>query len=109
MVGSDVDSRAVTRHSRQQCCYEAEGSDDLEVAAGELYVALAQEIECTDTECEERTERPRRGDRMEELDDSRGRESYSPEVTHLIAHRLGVEDHTLRILHPSVSDEDPYS
>ena len=109
LVGGDVDSRAVPRHSRQQSCYETEGSDDLEVATSELYIALTQEVEGTDSEGEEGTQRPRRGDRVEELDDSRGREGYGPEVVHLVAHRLGVKDHPLRILHPSVSDEDPYS
>ena len=45
---------------------------------------------------------------MEELDDSRRGEGYGPEVCHLVAHRLGVEDHPLWVLHPSVGYEDPY-
>ena len=46
---------------------------------------------------------------MEELDNSCRRESHSPEVVHLITHRVGVEDHPLRILHPSIGNKNPYS
>ena len=108
LVGGDIDSRAVTRHSRQQSCYETEGSDDLEVATSELYIVLTQEVESTDSEGEEGPQRPGRGHRVKELHDRRGGEGYGPEVVHLIAHRLGVEDHPLRVLHPSVGNEDPY-
>ena len=37
-----------------------------------------------------------------------GESATAQKFAHLVAHRLGVEDHALRILHPSVSDEDPY-
>ena len=46
---------------------------------------------------------------MEELDNSCRRESHSPEVIHLITHRVGVEDHPLGILHPSIGNKNPYS
>ena len=44
---------------------------------------------------------------MEELVHCHRREGDCPEVEHLVAHRVGVERHARRILHPSVGDQDP--
>ena len=45
---------------------------------------------------------------MQELNDSGRRKSHSPKVCHLITHRLWVKHHITRVLHPGVSDQDPY-
>ena len=92
---------------REQRRTDADDGRDLDALPGEFLLALTKQIPATHTYTEHGTDDPRRGDRMKKLINCKRREGHVGERGHLIAHRIGIERTSYRILHPGVGHKDP--
>ena len=75
---------------------------------GKTGFTLLEQVPRTDTDNEDGTCHPSAGNGVQELYDSHRIEHQRPEVHHFVTHRVGIERHTHRMLHPRVGYQNPY-
>ena len=102
-------SRAVTRDGSEQRSHQSHAGTNFNALGGQLLFALLQQIPAADGNGKHRSDNPRRGYRVAELVDGKGRECHIQKRYHLVAHGVGVELATHGILHPSIGYQNPPS
>ena len=97
----------VARRGGQQGEEQSERSCHADAPAGRLPVAAPEQVPGADPDDEQGGQQERRGDGVEKLVDSNGREEHFAERGHLVAHGLHVEPAADGALHPGVGYQDP--
>ena len=102
--------RRVTRHGNDQRREQAEDGSNLNARESHLLMTFLEQIPARYADDEHGSQHPAAQHGVEELDDSYIRKGHFPETArglHLIAHRIRIERHAHRMLHPGVGHQYP--
>ena len=102
-----MDGRAIATPHQQQGADDTDDRGHTDAGQRKTNLALLDEIPRTDANHEDGTRHPSARNGVEELHDGNRIEHQSPEIDHLVTHRVGIELHTYGVLHPRVGHENP--
>ena len=99
----------IARPHCQQRSDQSENSTDLYTGKCKLTVTFLQQEPTADTYNKHTAKHPSGQHRMEKLIDRHRRSCHRPEIYHFITHRIRIELHAYRMLHPCIRNENPPS
>ena len=99
--------RSITGNSCQQRGNQSDNASNLDAFDSQPLLTLPQKVVAAHRNGEDGSDNPCRGHCVQELIDGKGRQCHFKEAHHLVAHRVGIELTSHRILHPGVCHQNP--